>query len=158
MQTQQGKNRPKFPESLYKTAFFIKFGTLAGVAQLVERDLPKVDVEGSSPFSRSKQDRRPRRFLFFDGGSLPLAPAARHPRAGGDLFKQVRTCFSLKSLLRGAFRTQTKSLRSIVCFAKRPLSAKKNKCGFGLRPFIAGTFRCGYCESLVIVNHCGLRE
>ena len=26
----------------------------AGVAQLVERDLPKVDVEGSRPFSRSK--------------------------------------------------------------------------------------------------------
>ena len=25
----------------------------AGVAQLVERNLPKVDVEGSSPFSRS---------------------------------------------------------------------------------------------------------
>ena len=39
---------------LYKTRFFIKFGTLAGVAQLVERDLPKVDVEGSIPFSRSK--------------------------------------------------------------------------------------------------------
>ena len=28
---------------------------LAGVAQLVERDLPKVDVEGSRPFSRSKK-------------------------------------------------------------------------------------------------------
>ena len=40
---------------LYKTAFFVKFGTLAGVAQLVERDLPKVDVEGSRPFSRSKK-------------------------------------------------------------------------------------------------------
>ena len=24
--------------------------------------------------------------------------------------------------------------------------------------FIAGTFRSMYCESLVIVNHCGLRE
>ena len=41
-------------KSLYKKAFFVKFGTLAGVAQLVERDLPKVDVEGSRPFSRSK--------------------------------------------------------------------------------------------------------
>ena len=29
---------------------------LAGVAQLVERDLPKVDVEGSRPFSRSKKN------------------------------------------------------------------------------------------------------
>ena len=30
---------------------------------------------------------------------------SRHPRAGGDLFKQVQTCFSLKSLLRGRIYT-----------------------------------------------------
>lgn len=65
MLTQQGKNHPKFPESLYKTPFFIKFGTLAGVAQLVERDLPKVDVEGSRPFSRSKNKEDATRRLFF---------------------------------------------------------------------------------------------
>ena len=28
------------------------FGISAGIAQLVERDLPKVDVEGPNPFSR----------------------------------------------------------------------------------------------------------
>ena len=50
---------------LYKTAFFVKFGTLAGVAQLVERDLPKVDVEGSKPFSRSKKEKPPIRVVFF---------------------------------------------------------------------------------------------
>ena len=50
---------------LYKTRFFIKFGTLAGVAQLVERDLPKVDVEGSRPFSRSKKEKPPIRVVFF---------------------------------------------------------------------------------------------
>ncbi len=49
---------------LYKTAFFVKFGTLAGVAQLVERDLPKVDVEGSRPFSRSKNKEDATRRLF----------------------------------------------------------------------------------------------
>ena len=32
---------------------------------MVERDLPKVDVEGSNPFSRSKRSRQPGRFLFF---------------------------------------------------------------------------------------------
>ena len=42
-----------------KTAFFLNYVQTvkqphAGVAQLVERDLPKVDVEGSKPFSRSK--------------------------------------------------------------------------------------------------------
>jgi len=42
--------------------------------------------------------------------------------------------------------------------SKTPLSAKNHECASGLRLFIAGTFRCGYCESLVIVNHCGLRE
>ena len=50
---------------LYKTSFFVKFGTLAGVAQLVERDLPKVDVEGSRPFSRSKKEKPPIRVVFF---------------------------------------------------------------------------------------------
>lgn len=53
--------------SLYKRPVFITFVTLAGVAQLVERDLPKVDVEGSRPFSRS-QSKRPRQrlsLLFF---------------------------------------------------------------------------------------------
>lgn len=48
-----------FDVSLYKWALFITFVALAGVAQLVERDLPKVDVEGSRPFSRS-QNKRPR--------------------------------------------------------------------------------------------------
>ena len=49
---------------LYKTAFFVKFGTLAGVAQLVERDLPKVDVEGSIPFSRSKRTLKKGSFFY----------------------------------------------------------------------------------------------
>ena len=43
--------------SLYKRPVFITFVTLAGVAQLVERDLPKVDVEGSRPFSRSQNKK-----------------------------------------------------------------------------------------------------
>ena len=56
------------------------------------------------------------------GGRTALSTLVLSARGhqGGDLFKQVQTCFSLKSLLRGSFRTQTKSLRSIVCLAKRP--------------------------------------
>ena len=42
----KAKKGVKRGKSLYKKAFFVKFGTLAGVAQMVERDLPKVDVEG----------------------------------------------------------------------------------------------------------------
>ena len=37
------------------TEFYYICNQIAGVAQLVERDLPKVDVEGSNPFSRSKE-------------------------------------------------------------------------------------------------------
>lgn len=48
----KGSNKAAPP--LYKRSIFSKLTTLAGVAQLVERDLPKVDVEGSKPFSRSK--------------------------------------------------------------------------------------------------------
>ena len=60
----KAKNGGKKGRRLYKTAFFFKFGTLAGVAQLVERDLPKVDVEGSRPFSRSKNNEDATRRLF----------------------------------------------------------------------------------------------
>jgi hypothetical protein len=35
------------------SAIFVSFTTLAGIAQLVERNLAKVDVAGSSPVSRS---------------------------------------------------------------------------------------------------------
>ena len=37
----------------------------AGVAQLVERDLPKVDVEGSRPFSRSKIKSQAESLAFY---------------------------------------------------------------------------------------------
>ena len=39
--------------------FLIFAPEFAGVAQLVEHDLAKVGVAGSSPVSRSKQQRRP---------------------------------------------------------------------------------------------------
>ena len=85
----KAKNGGKKGRRLYKTAFFFKFGTLAGVAQLVERDLPKVDVEGSRPFSRSKKEKPPNgwfSFFVFDGGSLPLVAALPfcHSGAKGD--------------------------------------------------------------------------
>ena len=46
-----------------KGTFFLNYACVvkphAEVAQLVERDLPKVDVEGSSPFFRSKKGNPP---------------------------------------------------------------------------------------------------
>ncbi len=41
----------------------------AEIAQLVERQLPKLNVEGSSPFFRSKQDASWRLFFFLPGVS-----------------------------------------------------------------------------------------
>ena len=57
------------------------------------------------------------------------------------------------------FISHANKITSFHCLlSKMPLSAKKYECGSGLRLFIAGTFRSRYCESLVIVNHFGLRE
>ena len=39
------------------TLRYITCSTIAGIAQLVEHNLAKVDVAGSSPVSRSKQGR-----------------------------------------------------------------------------------------------------
>ena len=58
------KGRNKAAPPLYKRSIFSKLTTLAGVAQLVERDLPKVDVEGSKPFSRSKAENHPIGWFF----------------------------------------------------------------------------------------------
>lgn len=45
--------------------------TLAGVAQLVERQLPKLNVEGSNPFSRSKLNSlKGSAFFDLEKGSL----------------------------------------------------------------------------------------
>ena len=76
----KAKNGGKKGRRLYKTAFFFKFGTLEGVAQLVERDLPKVDVEGSRPFSRSKnkEDATRRLFCFLELGEK----GGENPRRG----------------------------------------------------------------------------
>ena len=82
---------------LYKALFFIKFGTLAGVAQLVERDLPKVDVEGSRPFSRSKKTKKTPLgvFLFFGAGEK----GGENPRRGFgiNLFSIITVCFFAKT-------------------------------------------------------------
>ena len=67
------------------------------------------------------------------GGRTALSTLVLSARGhqGGDLFKQVQTCFLIISLLRGAFRTQTKSLRSIVCLAKRPSPQKITRVALG---------------------------
>ena len=55
--------------------FLLHLEQIAGVAQLVERDLPKVDVEGSKPFSRSKNEKDAFRASFFVfSGFLPCFP------------------------------------------------------------------------------------
>jgi hypothetical protein len=45
--------------------FSIQSESVAGIAQLVERNLAKVEVEGSSPFSRSKKILRQAKYLPF---------------------------------------------------------------------------------------------
>ena len=42
----------------------IKWQCNAGIAQLVERNLAKVEVEGSRPFSRSRIIKRAKRFSY----------------------------------------------------------------------------------------------
>ena len=60
---------------------------LAGVAQLVERDLPKVDVEGSRPFSRSQERTRLLHRVFsFVAEILDKATADAH---AGVVFRNV---------------------------------------------------------------------
>jgi hypothetical protein len=44
---------------------------IAGVAQLVERQLPKLDVEGSNPFTRFGHDLF--RMMLWSAAKLPLA-------------------------------------------------------------------------------------
>ena len=53
----------------------------AGVAQLVERQLPKLDVEGSSPFTR-----------FDAGRCIPMHSAAFVPESQRFAFAAVRPC------------------------------------------------------------------
>ena len=54
------------PYTLYNWNFyFYNWVTLAGIAQLVEHDLAKVEVEGPSPFSRSKKEKPPAKVVFF---------------------------------------------------------------------------------------------
>ncbi len=82
--------------------------TRAGVAQLVERNLPKVDVEGSNPFARSTKSRarsnlrrRPRR--------LPRRKRTRvavmsHPRAP-ERARSAREMLDFLGVFEGSLRS-----------------------------------------------------
>ena len=66
---------------------------------------------------------------------------------------------SLRSMFaaRGSLHAHTFTLFE-CSLSNDPLSAKKHECVSGIRPLIAGTFRCGHCESLVTISPIGLRE